>query len=1602
MNASSGGSRKPPGQADQRPPMSSPSGPDRRSGGIAGAWVGIPHGGRWYDKLAFAVVAVVGASLMVLLATVPLDAREQAVLAVCGAVVFLLGNRIKGTPASVFLVALSLGISLRYIIWRVTQTLDFASTFELFLGAILATAELYAITVLVLGYIQNLWPLHRKPMPLPDDPETWPNVDIYIPTYNEPMSIVRATVLGAMNIDWPPEKLNVYLLDDGKREEFRVFAQQCGIGYITRTNNAHAKAGNLNHAMTVTTGEFIAIFDCDHIPTRSFLQLTLGWMVAQPRNALIQTPHHFYSPDPFQRNLTAGTRVPAEGNMFYGLIQDGNDYWNATFFCGSCAVVRRAALQEIGGFAVETVTEDAHTMLKLHRRGWDSAYLRIPLAAGLATERLALHIGQRIRWARGMIQIFRLDCPLFGPGLTWGQRVCYVQAMGHFFFAVPRVIFLTSPLAYLLLNQNIIAASPLAIISYALPHIFHSVATNSRLQKNWRHSFWSEIYETVMALFLVRVTLVTIVTPKRGKFNVTAKGGLLENGYFDLRAVYPNLILAFFLLAGVVRGVLTMILVHTERLVFQALLLNTIWAVFSLLIVMAALAVGRERRQIRSRHRIRAELQVAIYLPDGRVIMGRTRDLSQGGSFIDATAMEDVPRGTPCQLEFAIGNEMPMLPSQILRWEGRSLQVRFQPASIADEAAIIAVVFGRPDAWNDWANYRNDQPMVSLWRVLVSIKGLFRPRDPSAKRTAGVPQVPDAQPVIDLNTGAVVATGAPRLPVPAAANRAVRSPASTAATLAMTAGAALAALLAMANPAVAQQLAAPPRATVPAINPGGTPGGLTIRPVPGSSPYQTTSQPVQPINPLPAYVPGTPGLASPAAPAAYTAPGQPSPSSFANGPANGGAAAAHTRHVVFTLHQLGAQGPLTLRGTSELQGIQFGIRADEVVTAAELTMSGAMSPALIPEFSNDTITLNEQYVGTIPVNRDAPRFDNLTFPVSPVFFQDNNRLNVRFTGRYTTECNDPLSGLLWSNISDTSTLAMTLERLPPQRDLARLPLPFFDPREKQMLNLPFVLAATASPDALQAAGAVASWFGLLADYRSATFPVVTEAPPDGNAVVIVVGAERGGNLNLPPINGPTLAVIANPNDPTSSLLVVAGRTGEEVATAAQALTLGSRALGGDNVAVTKPDVPKRKPYDAPYWIASDRPVKFGELVDAADLQGYGYVPGTLRVPFRTAPDLYTWRNRPFVSDVRFRSPPGPIMDVAVSRLDVGINNLFLTSFPFALDDTGLFSRMFNFWNQPHTYRVDVPVYDVFGQNDLQFFFDARPLHRGDCVAVPSDLHMVINPDSTIDISRAYHFTELPNLAFFVNSAFPFTRMADLSETAVVLSDKPTPIELSAYLNLMGRIGSLTGYPTIGVTVVRPDNLAAAADKDILVLGTLGHLGAAADLLRNSPVRISGNTMAVELGSTLDSVRRIFGDTVTDQRAKASATLTSVPTEGSAFLVGAQSPLTKKRSVVAFLASAPAGLNNMVSTLRDTDQAPLIQGDLTVLSADRVTSYRVGSVYTVGYLAPWVWVSYMLGDQPLVIMLGMIFAAMIIGSVLYWALRRGMRSRMARMTGTAHE
>ena len=237
---------------------------------------GWPGWGSWFIGLLALVIGVV---VFYFVMTAPLEFYEQLIFAIVGLVVAMLFRRIPGRLAALVLILLSIAVSTRYFYWRITETAVFESPLETFLGVGLILAEVYAFVILILGYFQSSWPLRRRPAELPRDTAEWPTVDVFIPTYNEPLSVVKPTVLAALGMDWPAEKVNVCILDDGRRPEFREFASQVGATYLTRRDNRHAKAGNINEALKQTRGEFVAVFDCDHIPVRSFLQITMGWFL---------------------------------------------------------------------------------------------------------------------------------------------------------------------------------------------------------------------------------------------------------------------------------------------------------------------------------------------------------------------------------------------------------------------------------------------------------------------------------------------------------------------------------------------------------------------------------------------------------------------------------------------------------------------------------------------------------------------------------------------------------------------------------------------------------------------------------------------------------------------------------------------------------------------------------------------------------------------------------------------------------------------------------------------------------------------------------------------------------------------------------------------------------------------------------------------------------------------------------------------------------------------------------------------------------------------------------------------------------------------------
>lgn len=347
-------------------------------------------------------------------------------------------------------------------------------------------------------------------------------------------------------------------------------------------------------------------------------------------------------------------------------------------------------------------------------------------------------------------------------------------------------------------------------------------------------------------------------------------------------------------------------------------------------------------------------------------------------------------------------------------------------------------------------------------------------------------------------------------------------------------------------------------------------------------------------------------------------------------------------HVPFAT--LGAYEPLRLRGSDTARTVNVGVRLDRMVTAARLRLTYTYSPSLVFPVSHLKVSINGEAVATLPFDSEhAGRAVTQEIPLDARYFTDFNQIELRLIAHYTLDhCEDPEHSALWADVSPTSELIFDEASVRLPNDLALLPAPFFDRRDNSRLRLPFVLPATPDDATLRSAGVLASWFGALADYRQARFPVSSALPANDHAVVVGTAARLPASLALPPIDGPMLAVTDNPAAPDKKLLVVTGRSAADVDAATNALVLGNAALSGPWARVSRIDIgAPRKPYDAPRWVPVDRPVALRELVDSpADLQVRGSAPDPIRLNLRVPADLHSWGGSgvPLALHYRYTAP----------------------------------------------------------------------------------------------------------------------------------------------------------------------------------------------------------------------------------------------------------------------------------------------------------------------------------------------------------------------------
>lgn len=594
----------------------------------------------------------------------PVSIQAQFVVGsfVIGAMVLIKSLNLRGAWRHVFL-ALGTAVVLRYFYWRTTSTIPPIDDLLNFIpGVLLWLAEVYSAVMLAISLFVVSDPVTR-PRALQLSEDDMPIVDVLVPSYNEEAEMLALTLAAAKKMIYPQHKLFVHLCDDGgtdqkceqkdpvkaqqakdRRAQLQALCDELDCVYHTRAKNEHAKAGNMNSAIQNTFGQLIVVFDADHVPVKEFLQETVGYFTTDPRLFLVQSPHFFANPDPLEKNLQTFKVMPSENEMFYGIIQKGLDKWNAAFFCGSAAVLRREALMEVGGFSGISITEDCETALDLHSRGWNSLYVDKPMISGLQPDTLASFIGQRSRWCRGMFQIFLLKNPAFKKGLSIPQKISYLSNMTYWFFPISRLPFLISPLLYIWFSMQIYVANSNEFFAYTTIYMVVNMMMQNYLYGSVRWPWISEVYEFVQSIFLSGGLLSVIKNPRAPTFNVTDKGEGSDSEYLS------ELAKPYFVIFGII--VLSTVAVIyrylTEPDANELLIVVGLWNTFNLMLSAISLGVVAERRSFRQPIDRKAELAIGA-----SIIPVMVKDISYGGlrvAFKNVELQKHLQKGTQAVL----------------------------------------------------------------------------------------------------------------------------------------------------------------------------------------------------------------------------------------------------------------------------------------------------------------------------------------------------------------------------------------------------------------------------------------------------------------------------------------------------------------------------------------------------------------------------------------------------------------------------------------------------------------------------------------------------------------------------------------------------------------------------------------------------------------------------------------------------------------------------------------------------------------------------------------------------------------------------------------
>jgi cellulose synthase (UDP-forming) len=624
-------------------------------------------------------------------------------------------NKALHRPVKIALLICGFTICFRYLWWRLNSTLNFLETLGPFISVTLWLAEFYCLTTIMLLLVQVGFH-DKKKKKTEQNFDYNPSVDVYIPIYSESPEILEKTLAAARAMHYGNK--TVFVLDDSRRDVVRDLAVAYGARYINGPRR-HAKAGNLNNALALTGGELIVVFDTDHIPVSSFLCETVPFF-SDPKVGVVQTPHHFYNSDIFQRAFRSGGQVPNEQDMFNHGIQGGRDGWKGAFFVGSGAVFRRQALEQIGGFKLMSITEDIHSSQHLHAKGYTSVFVDKDLAVGLAAEDYASYIVQRKRWMQGCLQIFFKDNPLFQKGLGLRHRLGYFASLYYFFFPVIRLVFWITPLYYLLFHLHPVFSDVSTLLAHLVPYMICLPLLSSALLQQWPRMFWGTVYENAVS-FPLFLSAFELVLSRKPAFKVTPKGITSDQRKFDFSSAGVTLAAAAVTLFAIIKGIVEFNYFGIEK---DAYFFNLGWAAYNLLFLLVSLLVAWERPQKRQSERI--SIPVPFKLSSaGFLLEGKLRDISLSGASFTPERGVNIPQSATIELfdqrpvRLAVRT---VYQDRTRNGQGRcGLSFTFPDATAGND--LLLRTFADPDTWR---NAHAEHARSNLLMGYHFLKGIIR------------------------------------------------------------------------------------------------------------------------------------------------------------------------------------------------------------------------------------------------------------------------------------------------------------------------------------------------------------------------------------------------------------------------------------------------------------------------------------------------------------------------------------------------------------------------------------------------------------------------------------------------------------------------------------------------------------------------------------------------------------------------------------------------------------------------------------------------------------------------------------------------------------